>query len=72
MSSGIAEEIEILGKKFLSRKGLARVLRLSPQTLACWAMLHKGPPVTKIGRQCVYDRDLVRNWIAQNTLLSGE
>jgi len=70
MSSDTAEEIEILGKKFLSRKGLARILRLSPQTLACWAMLRKGPPVTKIGRQCVYDRDLVSDWMTKNTLPS--
>lgn len=38
---------------YLTRKEVARILKLNPGTLANWASQGQGPPVTKMeGRAC--------------------
>jgi len=50
--------------EYLPRPKLAKQLDLSERTLARWATLRTGPPVTYIGREPHYRIDAVRQWLA--------
>jgi hypothetical protein len=39
-------------------------LRVRTITLAKWRWQRKGPPFIKLGRKILYDRVLVKNWVA--------
>ena len=43
---------------------LAAELNKSPRTLARWRRLREGPAVTFVGRNPMYRRDAVRQWLA--------
>jgi hypothetical protein len=48
---------------YLSRAELATQLGKTERTLARWAELRVGPPITNIGRQPRYQIDSVRAWL---------
>jgi hypothetical protein len=58
-------DIEIAGDKYFSRECLAKELRLSKQTLACWSSRGIGPKKSKIGRHILYHLEAVRKFLKE-------
>jgi Helix-turn-helix domain len=48
---------------YLSRADLARELGVNERTLDRWQRLHCGPPLTHVGRQILYRKAAVREWL---------
>ena len=48
---------------YLTENELAVELDRSPRTLARWRNIGVGPPVTKVGRDLLYRRGGVRDWL---------
>ncbi|HNU72429.1 MAG TPA: hypothetical protein PKL48_12050 [Thermodesulfobacteriota bacterium] len=63
--------IEILGEKYATRKNLAGAIGLEQQTLACWAVLRKGPPMIRIGKRRLYPQSGFRKWLERQTVSTG-
>lgn len=51
--------------KMLLRAEVASLLRVSTVTLARWAMNGAGPSFIKVGGRCLYPRDKLEQWIAE-------
>ena len=49
----------------MSRKEVAAVIGVAPQTLARWAWAGGGPPYIRIGKLAKYRRAEVLSWISQ-------
>jgi len=48
---------------WMDRPELARVLGITPGTLAKWQNQRIGPPLVRIGRKVLYRRDAVQEWL---------
>ena len=57
-------------RPLLNRREAADLLRLRPQTLANLAVKGGGPPVIKLGKRCVYDRDKLLSWARSKEVAS--
>jgi predicted DNA-binding transcriptional regulator AlpA len=53
---------------FLTQKQLAVELGVKPGTIKSWRKKRTGPPPTKIGKQVLYRRASVLEWIAAHEL----
>ena len=53
---------------YLTPEQLASELNLALITLARWRSKKKGPPFTKAGRQILYSRESVRDWLKRNEI----
>jgi hypothetical protein len=51
---------------FLTQAELAAALHKSPRTLKRWAVLRRGPKITRVGKTIYYHRDDVQAWLAGN------
>jgi hypothetical protein len=54
--------------KLLNREEAAEMLGVKSNTLACWAMVNKGPAPTKIGTKSMYLRSILKTYISENTM----
>ena len=52
-------------ESFMSRKEVAAVIGVAPQTLARWAWAGGGPPYVRIGKLAKYRREEVAEWISR-------
>jgi hypothetical protein len=48
---------------YRTRKDLAVELNVAEMTLIRWELDHKGPPVTRIGRQVLYSKTGTEQWL---------
>jgi len=55
--------VENVLEDYLTRPELARQLGRTERTLARWAELRIGPPITNVGREPRYHIDSVRAWL---------
>jgi len=53
--------------RLLTRQEAAELLKIKPQTLACWATKGVGPAPTKVGRSVRYQMSELLNFIRKNT-----
>jgi hypothetical protein len=60
--SSVLKAADLL-EDYLTPEQLAGELNRSPRTIARWASLGIGPPVTVIGRQPHYRHGAVREWL---------
>ena len=58
--------IIIAGKRYFTKRGLARELKKSERTIARWDALLIGPPRIVIGRMVLYDVDKIPAWLARH------
>jgi hypothetical protein len=56
----------ISGKRYFTKRGLARELKKSERTIARWDALLIGPPRIVIGRMVLYDVDKIPAWLARH------
>lgn len=56
--------------KLLTEKQLVEQLPISVQALRNWRLNGKGPAFIKLGRSVAYDEQVVKDWLAANTMLS--
>jgi len=54
----------ILEDEFFTREQLAEELHVTTRTIARWAVLRVGPPITRIGRSVLYRKSSVSAWLA--------
>ena len=57
------DEIIIDGRRLISERRVAAMLKVSKRTLQRWRQENKGPPRVKIGRRIYYDEDKLKLWI---------
>ncbi|MCA0935314.1 helix-turn-helix domain-containing protein [Vibrio alginolyticus] len=57
------------GQLYLSRKEVARILKVSPGTLANWASVGKGPGYVKLGGKVCYPVAALKAYLHQHGLL---
>jgi predicted site-specific integrase-resolvase len=50
---------------YMEDQELATDLGRSTRTLARWRRLGEGPPIVKVGRQVLYRREAVREWLGR-------
>jgi hypothetical protein len=62
-TAAAGDEIVIEGRRLLSERRVAEMLRCSLRTLQRGRKEGKGPPSTKIGRKAYYDLNDLREWI---------
>lgn len=60
--SDAAAHADILSD-YMTEEQAAAALRKSVRTLRRWHTLREGPPRTLLGREILYRRDAVREWI---------
>jgi predicted site-specific integrase-resolvase len=61
-----------MGTVLLTRNEAADFLRVKPHTLSVWAVNGNGPAPTKIGGRVVYRKDVLEDFVKQNTELRQE
>lgn len=68
MSDGQAlrEKVDVLNER-----ELAELLELRPQTLAVWRAEKSGPDFVKVGKQVLYRRADVMDWINSNVVMTN-
>jgi len=54
------DEIIIDGRRLISDRRVAAMLKVSKRTLQRWRQENKGPPWRKIGRRIFYDEDKLK------------
>ncbi len=57
------------GQLYLSRKEVARILKVSPGTLANWASVGKGPKFVKLEGKVCYPVADIKDYLHQHGLL---
>lgn len=57
------DEIIIDGRRLISDRRVAAMLKVSKRTLQRWHKANKGPPRVKIGGRIFYDEDKLKAWI---------
>jgi predicted DNA-binding transcriptional regulator AlpA len=57
------DEIIIDGRRLISDRRVAAMLKVSKRTLQRWQKANKGPPRVKIGGRIFYDEDKLKAWI---------
>jgi hypothetical protein len=57
-------EVEIAGRRYVTRGRLAPTLNRSPRTIARWDAARIGPPKIQIGKLILYDLGKVPDWLA--------
>jgi hypothetical protein len=57
-------EIEIGGRRYIRQQRLARILKVTPRTLARWNARGIGPPKITIGKTVLFDVAKVPDWLA--------
>lgn len=57
------ELLQVFGKTYLTPKGLARRLGVTPRTLARWDDARTGPPRIKHGNMVLYDEAKLPIWL---------
>jgi hypothetical protein len=50
-------------QNYLDRAALAEAIGYTEKTLIRWELDGKGPPVTRVGRQVLYRRASVEQWL---------
>lgn len=55
-------------ERLYTREEAAQILRLKTQTLAKWACIGAGPPITKLRGRVLYSDRSLRQFIAEGTL----
>ena len=55
----------------LTEDEAARELGRCPRTLKRWRDLREGPPFIRIGRQVLYRREAVRDWLVSREQVVG-
>lgn len=58
--------IIITGRRYFTKRGLARELQKSERTIARWDALRIGPPRIVVGRMVLYDVDKIPAWLARH------
>ena len=57
-------EIEIAGRRYVRQQRLARILDVTPRTLARWNASGIGPPKISIGKTVLFDLAKLPDWLA--------
>ena len=59
-----SDEIEIAGRHYIRQRRLAKILDVTPRTLARWNARGIGPPKITIGKTVLFDLEKVPGWLA--------
>jgi hypothetical protein len=57
-------EIEIAGRRYVTKKRLAAMLGVTVRTLARWNATRIGPPKISIGKTVLFDLAKLPDWLA--------
>ena len=69
--TNVAPDVIVAGKPCFTRRGLAKALCKSEQTVAAWRSRGFGPPYFSIGRRVLYPEQGVLEWL-ESTLVTPE
>ncbi len=64
LSLAEAGEIEIAGRRYITKKRLADMLGKTERTLSRWEALRIGPPRISIGKTVLFDLSKLPDWLA--------
>ncbi len=66
LSFAEAGEIEIVGRRYITKKRLADMLGKTERTLSRWEALRIGPPRISIGKTVLFDLSKLPEWLASH------
>jgi DNA-binding transcriptional regulator YiaG len=66
----LSGQVEIRGKRFLTRSRISLLLGISERTLRRWGALRIGPPNIKFFKIILYDEEKLLGWLANNEIES--
>ena len=59
-------DIILADRRYATRSGLAKLLGVTPRTLARWDETRIGPPRIKVGKLVLYDLDKLPGWLERH------
>jgi hypothetical protein len=59
-------DIILADRRYATRPGLAKLLGVTPLTLARWDETRIGPPRIKVGKLVLYDLDKLPDWLERH------
>ena len=64
MSLAETGEVEIAGRRYVTDRRLAKLLNITPRTLARWNASRIGPRKISVGKTILYDVEKLPDWLA--------